>query len=111
MSVNYYEKKDLEDFPNITEYAAEQGEKFFEYYNSATSAGILSEREKTLIAFAVATIMKCPYCIDAYTNKCLSLGISSDEMMEAIHVGAAMQAGITLAHATQARKIIKKKEM
>jgi len=108
---NYYESKDLADFPNIDEYAKEDGEKFFEYYNQATSAGELSEREKSLIALSVATVRHCPYCIDAFTNKCLSLGISKDEMMEAVHVGAAMSAGDILAHSTQMRKIIKKKEM
>lgn len=111
MSRAYYEKKDLEDFPNIGEYANEQGQKFFDYYASSTSEGKLTEREKTLIALSVATTQNCPYCIDAYTNKCLSLGISNDEMMEAVHVGASMLAGVTLAHATQMRKIIKKKEM
>ena len=107
----YYEPRDLEDFPNIGEYAAEQGNAFFDYYGKATAAGALTEREKSLIALAVATVRHCPYCIDAYTNKCLSLGVSNDEMMEAIHVGAAMVAGDTLAHATQMRKILKKKEM
>jgi len=111
MAENYYEKKDLADFPNIGEFAPEQGKKFFEYYNASTGKGCLSERVKALIALTVATTMNCPYCIDVYTNKCLSLGISNDEMMEAIHVGSSMMAGITLAHATQARKIIKKKEM
>lgn len=107
----YYQKRDLEDFANIGEYAPGPGAKFFEYYATATSAGKLTEREKALIALTVATVRHCPYCIDAYTNKCLSLGIGSDEMMEAIHVGAAMVAGDTLAHATQMRKIIKQKEM
>lgn len=111
MSQPYYEQSDLEDFPNIVEYASEIGKKFFEYYNAATSAGTLTEREKSLIALAVATVRHCPYCIDAFTNKCLSLGIDNDEMMEAVHVGAAMVAGDTLAHSTQMRKIIKKKEM
>lgn len=111
MTEQYYEPKDLKDFPNITEYAAEEGRKFFDYYAQATGAGHLTEREKALIALAVATVRHCPYCIDAYTNKCLSLGVSSDEMMEAVHVGAALAAGDILAHATQMRKIIKKKEM
>ncbi len=111
MADTYYEARDLEDFANIGEYAAEPGARFFEYYNAATSAGKLSEREKSLIALTVATVRHCPYCIDAYTNKCLSLGVSNDEMMEAVHVGAAMVAGDTLAHAVQIRKIIKKKEM
>ena len=111
MSKPYYETKDLEDFPNIIEHAPEQGARFFEYYAKATGPGMLTEREKALIALAVATVRHCPYCIDAYTNKCLSLGVSADEMMEAIHVGAAMTAGDVLAHATQVRKILKKKEM
>jgi alkylhydroperoxidase/carboxymuconolactone decarboxylase family protein len=111
MSDTYYETKDLEDFPNIGEHAPEQAQAFFEYYGKATGAGRLTEREKSLIALTVATVRHCPYCIDAYTNKCLSLGVSDDEMLEAIHVGAAMVAGDTLAHATQVRKILRKKEM
>jgi alkylhydroperoxidase/carboxymuconolactone decarboxylase family protein len=107
----YYEKKDLADFEDIGEYAPELGQKYFDYYGATMKAGRLSEREKALIALVVAMTQKCPYCIDAYTNQCLSLGISREEMMEAVHVGAAMIAGIVLAHSTQMRKIIKKKEM
>lgn len=108
---DYYEKKDLEDFMNIGEFAPESGEKFFDYYGEVMKAGNLSEREKALIALAVASTQRCPYCIDACTNKCLSLGVSREEMMEAVHVGAAMTAGMVLAHSTQMRKIIRKKEM
>jgi len=108
---NYYEQKDLADFANIGEYAPALGEKYFDYYGEAMKDGALTAREKALIALAVATTQKCPYCIDAYTNQCLSLGISQEEMMEAVHVGSAMVAGIVLAHSTQMRKIIKKKEM
>jgi alkylhydroperoxidase/carboxymuconolactone decarboxylase family protein len=107
----YYERKDLEDFENIGEYAPDLGKKYFDYYGEAMKAGRLSEREKDLIALTVATVQKCPYCIDAYTNKCLSAGITREEMMEAVHVGAAMVAGTILAHSTQIRKIVKKKEM
>ena len=107
----YYETQDLADFANIGEFAPELGKKYFDYYGEAMKAGKLTEREKALIALAVATTQKCPYCIDAYTNQCLSLGVSREEMMESVHVGAAMVAGIALAHSTQIRKIIKKKEM
>jgi len=108
---DYYEAKDLADFSNIGEDSPQLGKKFFDYYGEAMKAGALSAREKALIALAVATTQKCPYCIDAYTNECLSLGISSEEMMEAVHVGSAMVAGVVLAHSTQMRKIIRKKEM
>jgi alkylhydroperoxidase/carboxymuconolactone decarboxylase family protein len=111
MAEPYYDAKDLADFPNIGEYAPAEGRKFFEYYGQATGPGKLTEREKALIALAIATVRHCPYCIDAYTNKCLSLGVDNDEMMEAVHVGAAMVAGDVLTHATQMRKIIRRKEM
>lgn len=108
---HYFDTDGLKDFSNIGEFALKEGELFFDYYGKSTSAGKLSEREKSLIALTVAVVEKCPYCIDAYTNKCLSIGITKEEMMEAVHVGASMMAGITLAHSTQMRSIIKKKEM
>ncbi len=107
----YYEKTDLEDFERIGEYAPELGKRYFDYYGEAMKAGGLSEREKSLIALAVATVQRCPYCIDSYTNQCLSIGITREEMMEAVHVGAAMVAGTILAHSTQMRKIVRKKGM
>lgn len=111
MPHDYYEAVDLENFPTISELSTELGKKFFDYYESATAAGKLTEREKTLIALAVAHTERCPYCIDAFTNKSLSLGISKEEMMEAVHVGAVMQAGVSLVHAVQMKKIAEKKEM
>ena len=111
MSDSYYKSEDLADFANIGESAPELAKGFFEYYGKATGPGRLTEREKALIALTVATVRHCPYCIDVYTNKCLSLGVDDDEMMEAIHVGAAMVAGDTLAHAIQIRKISRKKAM
>jgi alkylhydroperoxidase/carboxymuconolactone decarboxylase family protein len=107
----YYEKKDLADFSNIGEYAPKAGKAFFEFYDIALGGGTLTVREKALIALTVATTQNCPYCIDAYTQTCLSLNVTREEMMEAVHVGAAMMAGITLAHSTQMRKIIQQKEM
>jgi alkylhydroperoxidase/carboxymuconolactone decarboxylase family protein len=108
---DYYDSGDLEDFPRIADYAAQTGKAFFDYYAKVFAPGALDERTKSLIALAVAHTEKCPYCIDAYTNACLSLGISEDAIFEAIHVGASIKAGAVLAHATQARKIIRKKEM
>lgn len=98
---NYYESEDLKKFGNIGRGNKELADKFFEYYNNTMKAGALSEREKALIALAVAHAMKCPYCIDAYTSTCLEKGADEAQMAEAVHVAAAMQAGITLVHSVQ----------
>ena len=98
---NYYESADLAKFGNITRVNKELGEKFFAYYGSAMQAGALSEREKALIALAVAHALKCPYCIDAYSATCLEKGADETQMSEAVHVTAAMAAGIALVHSVQ----------
>ena len=97
----YYETDDLKKFPNLTRVNKEIGDKFFAYYASAMQEGALSEREKSLIALAVAHALKCPYCIDAYTQTCLEKGADEEQMNEAVHVAAAMAAGITLVHSVQ----------
>ncbi len=100
--MNYYESKDLAKFADVGKFRKELMDKFFDYYNTVLNAdGVLTKREKALIALAVAHSKQCPYCIDAYTTSCLEHGSNPDEMTEAIHVAAAMDAGIDLVHGVQ----------
>ena len=75
----YYDPADLAKFGNITDFQKELGDKFFEYYNAVFQEGALSQREKSLIALAVAHAIQCPYCIDAYTSDGLKKGIDEEE--------------------------------
>ncbi len=98
---SYYDSSDLKKFSEIGRINKDLADKFFDYYGSVMAAGALSEREKSLIALAVAHAMKCPYCIDAYTTACLEKGSDEREMNEAVHVASAMAAGISLVHSVQ----------
>ena len=91
MADQYYDPKYLRKFGKITEWSEELGTKFFDYYGKVFEEGALTAREKSLIALAVAHTEQCPYCIDAYTKDGLQKGITKEEMMEAVHVGAAIQ--------------------
>jgi alkylhydroperoxidase/carboxymuconolactone decarboxylase family protein len=97
----YYESDDLKKFGDISRVNPDLGKKFFDYYNSTMEDGVLSAREKSLIALAVSHALKCPYCIDAYTKTCLEKGAEEEEMSEAVHVAASMAAGVTLVHSVQ----------
>ncbi|MEM0993856.1 MAG: arsenosugar biosynthesis-associated peroxidase-like protein [Bacteroidota bacterium] len=101
---NYFEAADLNNFGNITDWQEPMGKKFFDYYGEVMKEGALTEREKALIALAVSHAMQCPYCIDAYTTASLKAGADEEQMMEAVHVAAAMKAGITLVYSTQMMK-------
>jgi alkylhydroperoxidase/carboxymuconolactone decarboxylase family protein len=108
---SYYDPGDLAKFPEIGEDASELSGKFFEYYAAVFAEGMLSEREKALIALAVAHALQCPYCIDAYTQSCLEKGSNLAEMTEAVHVAAAIRGGASLVHGIQMRRIAKKISM
>ncbi|MBI5248741.1 MAG: carboxymuconolactone decarboxylase family protein [Desulfomonile tiedjei] len=108
---SYYDPKDLAKFADVGEEAPELAKKFFDYYGAVFAEGELTEREKALIALAVAHAVQCPYCIDAYTQTCLEKGASIGEMTEAVHVTTAIRGGASLVHATQMRKIAKKVSM
>ena len=100
---HYYKPEHLARFGEIAEGSPALAKKFFDYYGAVFADGALSTREKSLIALAVAHAVKCPYCIDAYTQDTLSKGCDMDQVTEAIHVAAAITGGAALVHGLQAR--------
>jgi len=57
---------------------------------------------------AVAHAVQCPYCIDAYSTDTLEKGCTEEQMMEAVHVAAAIRGGATLVHGVQMMNHAKK---
>jgi alkylhydroperoxidase/carboxymuconolactone decarboxylase family protein len=101
MEKTYYDPADLKKFGKISDWNEALGSKFFDYYGKVFEEGSLTAREKSLIALAVSHTVQCPYCIDAYTGEGLKRGITKEEMMEAVHVAAAIRGGATLVHSVQ----------
>jgi len=101
MHKTYYDPKDLKKFGNISDWQPKLGGKFFDYYDEVFKEGALTQREKSLIALAVSHAVQCPYCIDAYTSDSLKKGADEEQMMEAIHVAAAIKSGAVLVHGVQ----------
>lgn len=104
----YYCPHDLAKFDDMGKNRPDLWAKFMEYYGSVFADGALTEREKALIALAVAHTVQCPYCIDAYTNACLEKGSDLDQMTEAVHVATAIRGGASLVHGVQMRNIAQK---
>jgi len=98
---SYYRPSDLGRFGEIGRSNPAIATAFFDYYGKVMADDRLTKREKSLIALGVAHALKCPYCIDSISNSSLDLGVSEAEMMEAVHVAAAISAGVTLVHSTQ----------
>jgi alkylhydroperoxidase/carboxymuconolactone decarboxylase family protein len=107
----YYHPPDLGKFSDIGKDNPELWDKFLAWYSAVFAEGSLTEREKSLIALAVAHTVQCPYCIDAYTNDCLQKGSNIEQMTEAIHVAAAIRGGASLVHGVQMRNIVERTQM
>ena len=107
----YYHPKDLARFGDMGQESPELWKKFMDWYGAVFKEGALTEREKALIALAVAHTVQCPYCIDAYTTTCLEKGSTPEQMTEAVHVAAAIRGGASLVHGVQMRNQLEKLSM
>ncbi len=103
MSPGYYDRDHLAGFAHIGDNRPELAEKFFAWYSEVMGEGALTRREKALIALAVAHVVQCPYCIEAYTKNSLEAGADLDQMTEAVHVATAIRGGASLVHGMQMR--------
>jgi alkylhydroperoxidase/carboxymuconolactone decarboxylase family protein len=111
MEKTYYNPADLAKFGKIGEFSPKLAEKFFDYYGEVFAEGELTQREKSLIALAVAHAVQCPYCIDAYSSDSLEKGATEGMMMEAVHVAAAIRGGASLVHGVQMMNKVKELTM
>ena len=107
MSNHYYNAEDLQKFGNIGEFQKNLSDKFFSYYGEVFKDSELSAREKSLIALAVAHAVQCPYCIDAYSSDAFEKGWNEGQIMEAVHVAAAIRGGASLVHGVQMMNKVK----
>lgn len=107
----YYKPEHLARFGEIAKGNKALADKYFSYYNAVFEEGALSEREKALIALAVAHAVQCPYCIDAYVTASLEKGADLEQMTEAVHVANAIRGGASLVHGMQMLEKVERKGM
>ena len=107
----YYNSEDLKKFCQIGEFEPKLAKLFFDYYGEVFKEGALTAREKSLIALAVAHAIQCPYCIDAYSVDTLEKGCDEAQVMEAVHVAAAIRGGASLVHSVQMMNKVKEISM
>jgi alkylhydroperoxidase/carboxymuconolactone decarboxylase family protein len=107
MNNHYYNAEDLGKFGKIGDYQKPLADKFFSWYGEVFAEGSLTAREKSLVALAVAHAVQCPYCIDAYSSDAFEKGWSEAQLMEAVHVAAAIKGGAALVHGVQMMNKVK----
>lgn len=92
-------------FSRLSEFSKLNGEVFSAFINFDTLSlkeGLLSAKEKELIAVAVAHTTGCPYCIALHVKASKKKGATKEEVAESIFVATALKAGSALAHGVNA---------
>lgn len=89
----------LKEFSNLN---GDVFKAFVDFDQQALKSGLLSVKEKELIAVAVSHTTGCPYCIDIHTKGAKRAKAVKEEVAEAIMVATALKAGSALAHGVNA---------
>ena len=79
-------------------HAPEATKAFWAYDKAALSEGAIPKKYKELMAIAVALTTQCPYCIEVHKKQALKAGVTEQELVEAVHVAAALRAGAAITH-------------
>ncbi|MEK4252515.1 carboxymuconolactone decarboxylase family protein [Ureibacillus sp. FSL K6-2830] len=71
---------------------------YFNFSQVVMGKGFLTDGFKELLAIAVAHAIHCTHSINSHTNNAMKLGVSEEQIAEAILVTAALKAGSAYAH-------------
>lgn len=97
-----YKRSNLKRFMEFKEISPEAFSAFNKFDMEAMKPGLISRKDKELIAIASAHVTGCAYCIDVHTKSAKKLGVTLEEIAEAIFVATALKAGSALAHSVNA---------
>ncbi|MFJ5788654.1 carboxymuconolactone decarboxylase family protein [Lysinibacillus sp. NPDC093197] len=97
-----YQKSNLARFKELNQLSPEAFRAFNKFDLEALKPGLLSKKDKELIAVAIAHITGCAYCIEIHVKNAKKLEVSREELAEAIFVATALKAGSALAHSVNA---------
>lgn len=79
---------------------------FRQLQSTVISDGALEAKQKELIAVGIAVAIRCSPCIANHVTNALQMGISRNEIMEAISVAMLMGGGPAVAYAAEAVKVL-----
>ncbi|GGA38727.1 carboxymuconolactone decarboxylase family protein [Psychrobacillus lasiicapitis] len=97
-----YKRSNMARFKELGGANPDAFKAFNKFDMEAMKPGLISQKDKELMAIAVAHVTGCAYCIEAHTQKAKQLGISLEEITESIFVATALKAGSALAHSVNA---------
>jgi len=80
--------------------------RFWALDSRAYEAGALDERTKELLGLATSMVLRCEDCVTYHIVRCVQLGVTDEELLEALNVALVVGGSITIPHIRQAVETI-----
>lgn len=106
-TITDYTKEQQESLGKLGQQVPDAMGGFNAFMNGVEKDGALDGKTKELIALALAVKGQCAWCIAIHGKKCLSLGATPEEMIEAAMVAALMGGGPALMYVKLVQDTIK----
>ena len=75
-------------------HAPEIGSKFDDFYTMCCEEGVLDKKTKELLMLAVASVSRCPQCIEEHLKGAFEAGATKEEITETLLI-AVVETGST----------------
>ena len=89
---SFYEKY-KKDYGKLRQSMPDMVKGFSALFDSVMKNGALSLKHKELIALAIGVAVRCEPCISLHVKKCLAVGATVEEILDAVSVCVMMQGG------------------
>jgi AhpD family alkylhydroperoxidase len=98
---NEYQKQVLSQVAEIGKVNPEIVRGYRGLSDAGTKTNLLGGKVRELVALAVAVTRQCDGCITIHTDAAIRQGATRDEIMEALSVAIAVNAGAALVYSTR----------
>jgi len=76
--------------------------RFWALDSRAYEKGALDERTKELLGLATSMVLRCEDCVTYHIVRCVQLGVTDEELLEALNVALVVGGSITIPHIRRA---------
>ena len=76
--------------------------RFWALDSRAYEKGALDERTKELLGLATSMVLRCEDCVTYHIVRCVQLGVTDDELLEALNIALVVGGSITIPHIRRA---------
>ncbi len=101
-----FDRRRLEQNQRIIDSGHRGIKRFFSLDADAYREGALSSREKELMGLVASTVLRCDDCIRYHLARCVEMGVSRDQIYEALNISLVVGGSITIPHLRYAFEVM-----